>query len=584
MAFSDWRGWMRIRSWQSGPLLSSEADAVHGTILFARIPDFMSDNLPADEPRAEPLMPETMGPYRIQRRLGAGGMGIVYLGQHEETGELAAVKVLSASLAQEPAVAERFLREVEAMRKLNASHVVSLYESGTDSVSGLMYFAMEYVPGPTLVELLKREKRLSWDRTVDIALQVCSALKSAHAAGVIHRDLKPSNLLIGEDGVVKLADFGVAQVFATQRLTVTGGVIGTAEYMSPEQAEGRRCTRQSDLYSLGAVMYVMLTGRPPFTGTSSLDILRKHLTGRFDRPSLYAPDIPRFLDEVVCQLLEKDPANRFADAHIVSLRLREVVKRVELATGDGTMFRDPLEDDLVAATMTLRPSPEPETRVAGGGAAAGPRRGPGPATFVGNAVRAEYEASQRKSGLQQFFDNTWVLIVCLTLLILGGVWWVRSFRPSERLAEAPVATEPAGPQSSEVERFLQLARSYHRSGDLAREFQLLTALRTTLADVSGSEAVVAGIDQQLAELMATVPDSETNLGRSTLARAALLAEEGRTEEARRLLESLRTLYEISPPGDATLREEIVRRLERLPEVVKDDAAVHQEGGAGAGDS
>lgn len=126
--------------------------------------------------------------------------------------------------------------------------------------------------------------------------------------------------MLSSDGTVKLTDFGVAQVFALQKLTVTGGIVGTAEYMSPEQAKGQRTTKKSDLYSLGAVMYVMLTGRPPFSGKSSLDVIHKHQFGVFDRPSLYATDMPRQLEEIVCKLLEKEPDNRYPDSYVLSLR------------------------------------------------------------------------------------------------------------------------------------------------------------------------------------------------------------------------------------------------------------------------
>ncbi len=188
--------------------------------------------------RIDSPLPARIGDYDVRRKLGAGGMGTVYLGQHRSSGELAAIKVLSASLAREPGVVDRFQREIEVVGKLKSRHIVSLLGSGEDSETGQLYFAMDYVEGQTLTELLLAEKRLSWEETVDIALQICTGLKSAHVAGVIHRDLKPSNLLIGSDGLVRLTDFGVAQLFATQRLTVTGGIIGTAEYMSPEQAEG----------------------------------------------------------------------------------------------------------------------------------------------------------------------------------------------------------------------------------------------------------------------------------------------------------------------------------------------------------
>jgi serine/threonine-protein kinase len=140
------------------------------------------------------------------------------------------------------------------------------------------YYAMEFVDGETLSALLKRVKRIEWQEVIGFSVQICSALKAAHDAGIIHRDLKPSNLVITADGVVKLMDFGVAQLFAGTKLTVTGGIIGTVEYMSPEQAQGQRITKKSDLYALGAVMYAMLAGRPPFTRKTSIEVVRSTST------------------------------------------------------------------------------------------------------------------------------------------------------------------------------------------------------------------------------------------------------------------------------------------------------------------
>lgn len=500
----------------------------------------------------EPILPEAIGPYIIERRLGAGGMGTVYLGRERETGEVAAVKVLSAALAREPEIIERFNREVDAMEKLRVPHVVSLFGSGTDAETGQMYFAMEYIDGLTLGQVLRERKRLNWDEVVDISLQICSALKAAHAAGIVHRDLKPSNLLIGSDGVVQLTDFGVAQVFATQRLTVTGGIIGTAEYMSPEQAEGRRCSKKSDLYSLGAVMYVMLTGRPPFTGQSSLDILRKHLTGRFDRPSLYAPDTPRLLEDLVCKLLEKNPDDRHPDAHIVSLRLREVVRRVELASAHETSSQE--GDDLVAVTAAGRPVTDATSVDAPRGSAAGR----GPATLMRNALQEEIRRTHQKSPIAELFDQTWVLVICLVLVILGGVWWFDVMTPS---ATAPSATAPV---RDEVERFLRLAASYRRIGDVPREEQILRALRTVIQYDKSREAELKDADERLQELAERRQhDSQQyKLGNDGLAQADKLLRRGETEAARQLLTGLLVLYE-SESGAREVVSAIKSRLREL---------------------
>ncbi len=509
---------------------------------------------PPPEIIAEPALPESIGPFEIERRLGAGGMGTVYLGRERETGQIAAVKVLSASLAREPEIIERFSREIEAMRKLSGPHVVSLFGSGTDPETDQMYFSMEYVEGVTLGQLLKERKRLSWDQVVDISLQICLALKAAHAAGIVHRDLKPSNLLIGSDGVVQLTDFGVAQVFATQRLTVTGGVIGTAEYMSPEQAEGRRCTRQSDLYSFGAVMYVMLTGRPPFTGQTSLDTLRKHLTARFDRPSLYAPETPRLLEDLVCKLLEKNPDDRHPDAHIVSLRLREVVRRVELASAhESESYGNLAGDGSVTATVAARPVTD-ATVV---DAHRDPAAGPGPATLMRNVFRAEISNSQRKSRIGEFFDQTWVLVACLALVIVGGVVWFQ-------LMGSSTVTAPTTTDRDEVNRFVRLAASYRRLGDVAREEQILRALHAVIRHDASRAEELKQVDERLTKLTdrRRRDSQEYKLGSDGLTRADELLRNGETEAAHELLTGLLVLYE-SEPGAQQIVSGIESRLREL---------------------
>ena len=272
------------------------------------------------------MHPEHLGPWRIERRVGAGGMGNVYLGVHETTGERAAVKVLPAAMAREEGFEQRFSREIAALRKLSHRHIVRLFEDGV-SDDGLLYYAMEFVDGVTLTADIQSRRRLPWREVIERSRQLASALKAAHDAGIVHRDLKPGNLMVGPDGQLKLTDFGVASLFASERLTRTGGIVGTADYMSPEQSRGQRCTARSDLYALGAVMYTMLTGRPPFTGETTAELLRKQQYGQFDLPSRYAPDMPMNLEELVCQLLEKDPSRRPPDALVVLRRLEQVLAK-----------------------------------------------------------------------------------------------------------------------------------------------------------------------------------------------------------------------------------------------------------------
>src|SRR5437588_3978265 len=160
---------------------------------------------------------------------------------------------------------------------------------------------MEYVPGDNFEQLLLQHGRLPWKEVLDAALQICPALKHAHDRGIVHRDIKPPNLLRDPAGIIKLTDFGIAKVFAARHLTNTGGVVGTAEFLSPEQASGKQATKRSDLYSLGVVLYTMITGRTPFEGQGTADILHKHLYAQFDPPKKIVPEIPYELDEIVSQ-------------------------------------------------------------------------------------------------------------------------------------------------------------------------------------------------------------------------------------------------------------------------------------------
>lgn len=522
-------------------------------------------------PMDEVELPDRIGPYDILRKIGSGGMGTVYLGRHVDTQLEAAVKVLPSSMAREPGTVDRFEREIDAMRQLAGPHIVKLFESGHDEPTDQMWFAMEYVAGETLTDCIRANRRLPWEQSVDIAIQICSALRSAHATGVVHRDLKPSNLLIGDDGVVKLTDFGVAQVFAAQRLTVTGGIIGTAEYMSPEQAQGRRCTRTSDLYSLGAVLYVMLTGRPPFTGKNAVEIIQKHSTAMFDRPSLYASNIPKILEDVVCKLLEKAPDDRYSDAHVVSLRLKEVVKRVEFASKDETVARPIESDGLMSATATATSQSghgrSEEATFAAGLLDSGTREasvpiggarydGPGSATMMRDAFRAEMAREQEKTPVAALFDNTWFLIGCLGLLIVGGFLWINGVsRDSSQDDNSEFLTESSG-ASGEVARFVRLAKSYRRNGDTPREERVLRALRAVIVHDELHGDAVSEIDERLKFLnkRRELRIDKVGLPEQAIEQAGALIAAGRTVDALALLDGLAVLYEDNDEASEQVRQ------------------------------
>ena len=264
------------------------------------------------------MTPRQLGPYRIVRPLGRGGMGTVYHGVHVTTGESVAVKLLSLALGHEAGLRERFQAEIETLRRLRHPNIVRLLGFGRHE--DYPFYAMELVDGNSLETEISRGRRFDWREVAQVGIQTCRALNHAHQRGVVHRDIKPGNLLLAADGQVKLSDFGIARLFGGLRITLPGGVLGTAEYMAPEQAEGKAADARSDLYSLGGVLYALLAGRPPLRAASLAEMLDKQ---RYEAPEPLGPEIdaPDELRRIIFELLDKDPARRVANADLLGRRL-----------------------------------------------------------------------------------------------------------------------------------------------------------------------------------------------------------------------------------------------------------------------
>jgi serine/threonine-protein kinase len=282
-------------------------------------------------------------------------MGAVYAGVHTETGQHAAIKVLSEALAADPRFRERFRAEVETLKKLRHRNIVTLQGYGEEE--GCLYFVMELVQGHSLEAEQRVGRRFEWQEVVDLAVQICAALKHAHDHGVIHRDLKPANLLLTSDGTVKLTDFGIAKFFGGTNLTLAGSMIGTPEYMSPEQTEGTGVTVRSDLYSLGCVMYSLLAGRPPFQSASMTQMIDRV---RFEvaRPVRWAaPQTPEELDQIISQLLRKNPDERIATAQALSNLLQ--------AMKHALILRDQSSPEVSSSATAIRQGTLPGTAAPG---------------------------------------------------------------------------------------------------------------------------------------------------------------------------------------------------------------------------
>ena len=240
-------------------------------------------------------------------------MAKVFLGSDTVLGRTVAIKMLAPQFADDDGFVKRFRREAQAAASISHPHIVSVFDTGSDD--GLHYIVMEYVEGKTLAEYLVGGGRIMPDRAIDIAMDVCSALEAAHAQGVIHRDIKPGNIMLNERGEVKVTDFGIARVTTTaETVAQTAAILGTASYLSPEQAQGLPVDGRSDIYSLGCVLFEMVTGRPPFLGDSPVAVASKQVLEHPIPPSRLNPDVTADLDAVILRALAKNPANRYQSA------------------------------------------------------------------------------------------------------------------------------------------------------------------------------------------------------------------------------------------------------------------------------
>ncbi|MEQ1903568.1 MAG: serine/threonine-protein kinase [Pirellulaceae bacterium] len=265
-----------------------------------------------------------LGPYEILSVLGRGGMGTVFKARHETTGEIVAVKALSNSASDETHFRQRFESEIQALLKLNHPNIVRILSFGQEK--GTLFFAMELVEGKSLFHLQREVKKFDWREVLRIARDVASALRHAHDRGIIHRDMKPGNLIRSNSGWLKVADFGIAKSFGASNDT-RDNVIGTLDFMSPEQAAGKPVTVRSDLYSLGAVLYTLLSGQPPFAGNSIEESLR-NLTRVPAQPIRErVPNVPEELEMLIAELLEKKPESRTPTAFAL-LRKLDYVEQV----------------------------------------------------------------------------------------------------------------------------------------------------------------------------------------------------------------------------------------------------------------
>ncbi len=396
-----------------------------------------------DAPAARPVL---NGRYELHRRIARGGMADVFLAKDQLLDRPVAVKVLFPQFAAEESFVARFRREAQAAANLNHPNIVAVYDWGEHEDT--YFIVMEYVEGQTLAELISSQGHLAPDVAADVAIEVSSALGFAHRNGTVHRDVKPGNIMINQSGQVKVADFGIARAFGggDDELTQTGSVMGTASYFSPEQAQGKPVDPRSDLYSLGVVLFEMLTGEPPFVGQTPVAIAFKHVQETAPRVLNRNPSVPPELDAVVDRLLHKNPAERYPAADELRADLRRFRSGQPLegingatqaaafgaaqaaVTGDTTMMASQAPPQAQAPPPVASTPDSTVAMPAGPSTAAMPTQGQdtGRSRAVidtSRAVPASAAVSQEEP-VEEYYEapsRTGVFVIMLALLLAGLV-------------------------------------------------------------------------------------------------------------------------------------------------------------------
>lgn len=266
--------------------------------------------------------------YNIIEKVGTGGMAYVYKAEDKILKRLVAIKVLKEQFIEDQEFSKKFEIEAQSAARLSHPNIVNVYDVGTDRIDDriIHYIVMEYINGRTLKDLIREKGKLSTTEAVSYSKQIASALDLAHRNGIIHRDIKPQNIMINDEGMVKVTDFGIARISSSATITYTSSILGTVHYISPEQAKGSFIDYKSDIYSLGIVMYEMLTGRVPFDAENSVGIALAHIHEKVEAPRILNPSISPRLNSIVLKALEKNPENRFSSCRelIRALNSRDI--------------------------------------------------------------------------------------------------------------------------------------------------------------------------------------------------------------------------------------------------------------------
>ncbi|WP_372592868.1 Stk1 family PASTA domain-containing Ser/Thr kinase [Actinotalea sp.] len=365
------------------------------------------------------------GRYEVGELIGRGGMAEVHIGHDTRLGRTVAIKILRSDLARDPSFQARFRREAQAAASLNHPAVVAVYDTGEDvstepggAIAHVPFIVMEYVEGHTVRDILRDGAAVPIEEAVEITAGVLSALEYSHRAGIVHRDIKPANVMLTPTGAVKVMDFGIARAMADAAgtMTQTQAVIGTAQYLSPEQARGEQVDARSDLYSTGCLLFELLTGRPPFIGDSPVAVAYQHAREEAQPPTTFAADVPEALDRITMKALAKDRENRYRTAAEFRNDLEAVLR--------GGAVSAPAVGALAAETAVLRPpmaDPGPPTAAT---QVLGATPGPAPATSPWGPVgRVATPVTTPATTEPPATSRRWLLwtLIAVAVLAIGGI-------------------------------------------------------------------------------------------------------------------------------------------------------------------
>lgn len=390
---------------------------------------------------------ELGGRYQVIERIGGGGMALVYKAQDILLNRFVAIKVLRQQFVNDEEFIRRFRREAQSAASLSHPNIVSVYDVGQEE--DIHYIVMEYVEGQNLNEIIKERAPLQVEESIRIASQIADALDHAHHNQIIHRDIKPHNILIGRNGRVKVTDFGIARAVTSATITQTGSVVGSVHYFSPEHAKGVTTGEKSDLYSLGIVLYQMLTGQLPFLGESPISVALKHLQEHFEEPRKVNPMIPQSVENIILKSMRKNPAERYQSAKEM-LRDLETCLLPERRLESKLSFADEIDED----STRVVPAIKPQSKAAASG------------SKLSRDSQGSDEGKPQKNGSGKGKAALWIsLTVILLLAMLGVAWYVN------KMVTVPETKVPSVLNLSEQEATTKLTELGLLVGDVKREYK-----------------------------------------------------------------------------------------------------------------